>query len=101
MQEISCPIRFFCPAANTSIDALPRLCPVGSICPLAGRAAPFPCPVGYVRGIIACEDQLHFVDAMLSTKRSLKNGFGPLCVRARARVCVCVCVCVCVYGYSF
>ncbi len=49
MEETPCPIRFFCPAANPSIDALPRLCPVGSICPYPAFDFPFQCPPGYAK----------------------------------------------------
>ncbi len=42
-----CPSRFYCPAVDSTLDALPRLCPVGAYCNQTGLAAATPCPVGY------------------------------------------------------
>jgi hypothetical protein len=42
-----CPLRFYCPAVDSALDALPRVCPVGAFCNQTGLAAATLCPAGY------------------------------------------------------
>ncbi len=42
-----CPLRFYCPAVDSALDSLPRVCPAGAFCNQTGLAAATLCPVGY------------------------------------------------------
>jgi hypothetical protein len=47
VQPAVCPSRFYCPAVDSTLDALPRVCPVGAFCNQTGLAAAMLCPAGY------------------------------------------------------
>ncbi len=44
----NCPSGFYCPAADHVMDALPRVCPMGSFCNVSGLGAATPCLPGFI-----------------------------------------------------
>ncbi len=59
VQPAVCPSRFYCPAVDGTLDALPRVCPVGAYCNQTGLAAAIPCPVGYALTFLPSELSWH------------------------------------------
>jgi hypothetical protein len=75
VEPVVCPSRFYCPAVDGTLDALPRLCPVGAYCNQTGLAVARLCPAGYASSFFSSAFALHF---------------QPLCIVSYCPLIVCM-----------